>query len=485
MANHTVDEPATAGAPAAASGRGARGGVITSREIESATSRARTGGKDVWLTDPGARGQGRFTLRCTPSGARVCMYRYTRPDGTRDILKVADYDPRGVAGLTLHEAREKAGEMARLAGASGNVRAVIDERAAAKLAVVEAADAERRRAEQGSLAALFRVYAATLQGRQSHYDAQSIFRLHVSEPFPVVAARPAAQVKAEELRDVLARLIDAGKGRTAAKLRAYLRAAYSLAMRAGLDPTLPPALGAFAVETNPADRLPSLAQFSRALDRTLTLPELRAFWRRINAMAESPARDALLACLYLGGQRPTQLLRVTPRMVDLSGATLTLLDPKGRNRHAQPRRHVLPIPEDLMAVIRKRFSQAQGIESPLFSTNGRVALRKETVAVLVKEIETAMATGGELERGPFSMRDLRRTAETHMAALGVSSDLRAQIQSHGLGGIQARHYDRHDYMPEKRLALALWLRRLNGAPNARQADATDVTSSIGRAALPA
>lgn len=59
--------------------------------------------------------------------------------------------------------------------------------------------------------------------------------------------------------------------------------------------------------------------------------------------------------------------------------------------------------------------------------------------------------------------NLRRTAETHMAALGISSDVRAQIQSHGLGGIQARHYDRHDYMPEKRAALALWVRRFKDA----------------------
>jgi len=89
-------------------------------------------------------------------------------------------------------------------------------------------------------------------------------------------------------------------------------------------------------------------------------------------------------------------------------------------------------------------------------------LREETVAALVDDIEVAMQAAGELERGPFSMRDLRRTAETHMAALGISSDVRAQIQSHGLGGIQARHYDRHDYMPEKRAALALWTQRLKG-----------------------
>ena len=67
------------------------------------------------------------------------------------------------------------------------------------------------------------------------------------------------------------------------------------------------------------------------------------------------------------------------------------------------------------------------------------------------------------------MRDLRRTAETHMAALGISSDVRAQIQSHGLGGIQARHYDRHDYMPEKQSALALWVQRLKGTAKAAPA----------------
>lgn len=312
---------------------------------------------------------------------------------------------------------------------------------------------------------MYAVYVSTLRGRESHYDVQSVFKLHLSEPFPKLAARPAGQVKAEELRDVLARLIEAGKGRTAAKLRAFLRAAFGMAMRAGLDPTLPEALTAFDVQVNPADRLPSLAQFSKALDRALTLSELHAFWRRVEAAADSPARDALMACMYLGGQRPTQLLRLTPQRVDMSSATLTLLDQKGRNRHANPRRHVLPIHDDLMSVIRRRLAQTDNVYSPLFSTHGRVPLRKETVGLFVGEIAKAMRKAGELERGPFSMRDLRRTAETHMAALGISSDVRAQIQSHGLGGIQARHYDRHDYMAEKRAALELWSQRFRNIPS--------------------
>ena len=38
---------------------------------------------------------------------------------------------------------------------------------------------------------------------------------------------------------MLVRLIEAGKGKTAAKLRALLCADFGMAMRAGLDPTLP------------------------------------------------------------------------------------------------------------------------------------------------------------------------------------------------------------------------------------------------------
>jgi integrase len=123
---------------------------------------------------------------------------------------------------------------------------------------------------------------------------------------------------------------------------------------------------------------------------------------------------------------------------------------------------VLPIHDDLMPVIQRRIDFTDRPDSPLFSSTGRAPLREETVAALVSDIRDAMEAAAELERGPFSMRDLRRTAETHMAALGVSSDVRAQIQSHGLGGIQARHYDRHDYMSEKRAALALWVQRLKG-----------------------
>ncbi len=87
-------------------------------------------------------------------------------------------------------------------------------------------------------------------------------------------------------------------------------------------------------------------------------------------------------------------------------------------------------------------------------------MRIETISVLVREIAAEMATANEI-RELFQLRDIRRTCETMLASLGVSSDVRAQLQSHGLGGVQTRHYDRHDYMAEKRQALKTWERHLD------------------------
>ena len=35
----------------------------------------------------------------------------------------------------------------------------------------------------------------------------------------------------------------------------------------------------------------------------------------------------------------------------------------------------------------------------------------------------------------------------------MSQDIRGRLQSHDIAGVQARHYDGHDYLPEKRKAL--------------------------------
>jgi hypothetical protein len=465
--------------------------LITDVAVRHATARSVKTKADEWLSDPAPRGAGRFVIRCTAAGSSICMFRYTTPDGKRATITMGVYDSSGTAGLTLKAAREKAGALSRkYADGATDLRGTLAAERVAQAAQREVQQREQEdraaHAVRGSLQRLMEEYCLSLGERPAAREARGLFKLHVTAAYPALVARPAADVSARDFRDVLKTLIDADKGRTAAKLRSYLRAAYQAGLRADLDPAVPGSFLDFRITVNPLDALPSLSQYSRARHRTLTRPEIRAFWRRLHEKPESVKADAVKAAILLGGQRPHQLLRATLADVDLSGRTLTLHDVKGRDRHANPRRHVLPIVDALLPLMERRITAARTAEAadlgkarangekrsagsaPLFTTDGETPLREETAAKLVATIRDEMQAGGELDQGHFTLADLRRTAETRMAELGVSRDVRAQIQSHGLGGIQARHYDRHDYMAEKRDALRLWERLLTSPSNERE-----------------
>jgi integrase len=55
----------------------------------------------------------------------------------------------------------------------------------------------------------------------------------------------------------------------------------------------------------------------------------------------------------------------------------------------------------------------------------------------------------------FTLHDLRRTARTHLAALGVRREVAERCLGHKLRGVEGT-YDRHDYLRERRAALESW-----------------------------
>lgn len=90
----------------------------------------------------------------------------------------------------------------------------------------------------------------------------------------------------------------------------------------------------------------------------------------------------------------------------------------------------------------------------LFSTRGKVAMIFTTPGKRVTEISTGMA--GE----SFDLRDIRRTAETMLAGLGVSKDVRAQLLSHAFGRPRRALRPAHLRSREARAALMAWEARL-------------------------
>jgi integrase len=423
-------------------------------------------GADRWLTDGGSRGAGRLVAKIAQNGATF-YFQYFDAEKRKRFLPIGPHDARGERGKTLQQARDRAHDYSEFyRGGVVDLHAHFErEREAeerARRVAQEAARREQEAAQRATLRQLLDAYIAHLEGagKQAAGDARRIFSRHVFEAAPDLASKKAAEITKTEFVELIRVLVKAGKGRTAAKLRSYLRAAYSLALQSENDPAA--ALGNFGIEANPLASINALSQFNRARDRNLSAEELRAFVKRLEAVPAGCKRDAVELCLLLGGQRPAQLLRVRPVDVDLSAATVTLYDSKGSRK--QPRPHVLPLTKKargILDALLERDDEEEGEAPPfIFTSDGKTAMRSETVSAIVTEISAAMLKAKEAREG-FEMRDLRRTCETMLAALGVSKDIRGQLQSHGLGGVQARHYDRHEYMLEKRAALEKWQRHLD------------------------
>ena len=58
------------------------------------------------------------------------------------------------------------------------------------------------------------------------------------------------------------------------------------------------------------------------------------------------------------------------------------------------------------------------------------------------------------------VNDIRRTVATEIAAMGYSSDVVSGLLSHAPATVTRRHYDHHQYEPQKRQALEAWAARL-------------------------
>ncbi len=438
---------------------------ITDKGIAKAAREAKSGGADIWITDEAkARGVGRLRLRASETGQTAFYFRYSDTTGKRDSIVLGAYDGKGAAGLTLKAARTKAGELSKLyQSGKRDLRAHLEHESAEDRARMETAARARteaqRQATAGTLHKLLDGYIAHLerQGKQSAQDARNIFRRNVLDEFPHLAAMRATDITHRDISAVLARLIDRGAGRTAAKLRSYLRAAFAEALAAEGEPTAHPDLHGFNLTANAAALVPAkkLSAFNRARVRTLNDAEMHVFLKALEKHS-GIARDAILLSLYLGGQRSAQLVRLKPGDVDLNAREVTLYDGKGARQN--PRIHRLPLTERAAQIV-GRLLDANGDKLFLITLNGKVHVRTETLSAVVTEISAAMVKE-KTSREPFELRDLRRTCETMMARMGVSKETRAQILSHGLGGVQQRHYDMHDYAEEKRRALEAWDARL-------------------------
>lgn len=397
---------------------------------------------EQWASRPvsSKRGAGILQARGLQSG--VTYYLRITAHGRRHRIVLG--------ALPYKEAVQRAGEL--------SVRYLKGERGLYAALKAERAKQEREYTDATSrtLGALLEAYCDDMErrGRVRVNDVRRAVNLHVRKAWPRLWGTPADKVTADDVVAVVARPYDAGKHDTARQLRAYIRAAYTAAVRARHNPAAMPALRALHVTSNPAADIAPMGTSGKRV-RNLSVDELRAYWRRIAAL---PGIDGALLQFHLltGGQRIEQLARATVDDYDADAGTLRLYDGKGRRQ--APRVHLVPLIPPAVEAMRAMHGQRY-----VFSvTAGKSGTSYNSLRDRLRVVVAAMQGAGELE-ATFTPGDVRRTVETRLAAAKIHKDIRAQLQSHGLGGVQDKHYDEYEYLPEKRAALETLYRIATGA----------------------
>ena len=341
-----------------------------------------------------------------------------------------------VRAWTIKAAREEANRLRVTLDTGTDPREVEREKRAAKAA----AAAAKLEAEKYTFENLLAAYCDYLEslGRRSHADARSIFKLHVIEPWPEIAKLPANAVTIEQVADMMRRVIELGKGRTANKLRSYVRSAYQVAKASRSKASIPLAFKSFNIVLNPASETLPDETANKPDKNPLSADELRTYWKAIKSI-DGFAGALLRLHLLTGGQRLEQFVRV--QTADCSDDAILIYDGKGRpGKPARP--HLVPlVHEAAVALI-----ECEPLGQYALSTDGGAT--HVSAATLS---EWAMQAGADISN--FQTKRIRSGVETLLASFRISADHRGRLQSHGISGVQSRHYDGHDYMDEKRSAL--------------------------------
>lgn len=350
-----------------------------------------------------------------------------------------------------HHANLKAGGHRGLINAEAESTRLATE---AEAESVRKATAAKMEAAQFTLKNMLNHYCDHLEalGRRSHKDARSIFNLHIFDAWPKIAASPANQITGEQVADTMRRVLELGKGRTANKLRSYIRAAYQVALAARSKASIPLHFKSYNVRSNPgADTVPDESH-NKPDKNPMNLAELRRYWKIIKTM---PGFKGAVLRLHLltGGQRIEQLVNL--KTSDVATKSIQLFDGKGRPGKA-PRPHLVPLIP--LAEEALKNCKPQGIYA-LSTDNGVTHLAATTLS--------NWATEAAVKIPDFQTKRIRSGVETLLASARISTEIRGRLQSHGISGVQARHYDGHDYMDEKRHALETLFNFLE-APEARK-----------------
>ena len=242
--------------------------------------------------------------------------------------------------------------------------------------------------------------------------------------------------------DLLDGIADSGRVVTANRVRAYLNKFLS-----------------WCVERDIIDQSPAMgvkpAAKEKSRERVLTDDEIKLFWKACTT--EGQPWGHLGKMLLLTGQRLGEVVNMTDR--EITGDLWHLTGDRTKNGRA----HNVALSEAARDVL-GAVERVKGSAGYVFTTNGESALQgyhKGRNHIANRMAQIASEERGDVVEIPhWTFHDLRRTAATGMARLGIPVRVTEAVLNHvsGTAGGIVSVYQRHDYADEKRNALDAWAR---------------------------
>ena len=266
----------------------------------------------------------------------------------------------------------------------------------------------------------------------------------------VVAAwadRDVQTITRRDVVDLLDGIMDSGRATTANRVRAHLGKFFNWCVERE------------AIAATPMAGVPAPAKES-ARDRVLADDEVRWLWKACERVGVpwGPMGQMLL----LTGQRLNEVAHMTEG--ELRAGDLWHL-PAARTKNK--RAHDVPLSGAAQTVL-AGLVRIKGPNGYIFTTTGTTPV--SGFAKARDQLARAMAEVAAEERGQpvqipkWTFHDIRRTAATGMARLGIPVRVTEAVLNHvsGTGGGIVAVYQRHDFAEEKREALEAWGRFVAG-----------------------
>jgi integrase len=388
------------------------------------------------LTTPTARREvpdGKITglyLVLPPSGAKSWALRY-RAAGKPTKLTLGPYPT-----LDLANARRRAQEA--LGDVASGKNPAAEKKAAREAQKAASSTADR---VETVAASFIDKYVKRNVGESWAREAE---RLLTKEINPKFGCKRLGEVKKSDIHDLLDEIVDRGAPIVANRTLAVFRRLCNWAVERGV------------VDASPCDKIKAPAA-EESRDRVLSDDEVRLAWTAFERLGWPFGQIAQL--LLLTGARRDEIASGRWSEIDLEAKTWTIAKERSKNGVA----HEIPLSDAAIAILKQLPRIGDRKDALIFSTTGLTAVSGFSRAKDAIDNVILAARGAEVGAPDrWTFHDLRRTAASGMAGLGIAPHVVEAVLNHRSGTIKgvAAVYNRYSYATEKRQALDAWARRL-------------------------